>query len=322
MSNLGDLKDRARDRFALLGGGRFIVRLAGALVLLIVLYYVVGAIWVSRIDDDLAFEPKRTTAGGSYTVDMAAGLIEREVDEHGWTANDPFFLPGAVLDNMPNYQQGIMYALSRFGTVLTEQLARSRGTSAVDPDVDRASGLLRYPGTVWLFDWKTSFGPTASSESQYRAAYKALIAYNERIAKGEATFDRRADNLIEALERFASDLGSASGVIDEHLINDAGFPFSFTVDDIFYQTKGRLYAYYLLLEGLGRDFEQIIAERNLQVVWNQMIDSAREAAGQSVWVVLNGGTSSQFVPSHLASQGFLLLRLRTEIREVESVLQK
>ena len=40
------------------------------------------------------------------------------------------------------------------------------------------------------------------------------------------------------------------------------------------------------------------------------------------WVVLNGGPSSQFVPSHLASQGFLLLRLRTQLREAADVLQK
>ena len=46
------------------------------------------------------------------------------------------------------------------------------------------------------------------------------------------------------------------------------------------------------------------------------------AAEQQPWVVLNGGVSSQFVPSHLASQGFLLMRLRTEIREVQQVLLK
>ena len=37
-----------------------------------------------------------------------------------------------------------------------------------------------------------------------------------------------------------------------------------------------------------------------------MLESAREAAVQQPWVVLNGGPSSQFVPSHLAGQGFLL----------------
>ena len=322
MVHLRDSMDAARDRLAVLGSGRTIVRVFAGLVLLVVLYYVVGAAWVHRIDDDPSFAPADVPPGGSRAVAVAAALVEREIDLHSWTANDPFFLPGAVLDNMPNYQQGIIYALSRFGNALTEQLARSRGTSAVDPDADRAAGLLRYPGDVWLFDFNTSLAPTASSESQYRAAYRALRAYNQRVADGTATFERRADNLIDTLERFSNDLGSASAVIDQHLRDNTGFPISFSADDLFYRTKGRLYAYFLLLRALGQDFEQVLGERNLGAVWTQMLQSAQEAAEQQPWVVLNGGTSSQFVPSHLASQGFLLLRLRTQLREVGNVLQK
>src|SRR5512132_22180 len=322
MAHLRDSMDAIRDRLAVLGSGRTIVRVFAGLFLLLLLYYVVGAAWVHRIDDDPTFAPADVPPGGSRVVAVAAALVEREIDVHPWTANDPFFLPGAVLDNMPNYQQGIIYALSRFGNALTEQLARSRGTSAVDPDADRAAGLLRYPGDIWLFDFDTSLAPTASSESQYRAAYRALRAYNQRVADGTATFERRADNLIDTLERFANDLGSASAVIDQHLRDNAGFPVSFSADDIFYRTKGRLYAYFLLLKALGQDFEQVLNERNLGTVWTQMLQSAQEAAEQQPWVVLNGGNSSQFVPSHLANQGFLLLRLRTQLREVENVLQK
>jgi len=322
MASLTDVKDRVSDRLTLMGGGRLWLRILMALLLVVVLYYVVGAIWVHKIDDDLAFTPPEPTAGGSHAVDMAAALLQREVEVNGWTANDPFFLPGSTLDNMPNFQQGLVYGLSRFGNALAEQLARSRGSSAVDPDVDRAAGLLRYPGTVWLFDLSTSMAPTASAESQYRAAWRALRAYNQRVAEGTATFDRRGDNLIDTLERFANDLGSSSAVIDQHLRENAGFPISFTADDVFYQTKGRLYAYAMLLGALGQDFHELLVERNVETVWAQMLESAREAAGQSVWVVLNGGPSSQFVPSHLASQGFLLLRLRTQLREVQAVLQR
>lgn len=322
MARLVDIRDRVSDRIALLGSGRMFVRILAGLFLLVVLYYVIGAFWVHTIDNDPDFAATDVPQGGSQAVAVAAALIEREVDHHQWTANDPFFLPGSMLDNMPNFQQGIIYALSRFGNALTEQLARSRGTSAVDPDADRAAGLLRYPGDIWLFNPDTSLGPTASAESQYRAAFRALRAYNQRVAEGTATFERRSDNLIDTLQRFINDLGSASGMIDDHLRNNAGLPISFSADDIFYQTKGRLYAYYLLLKALGQDFEPMLNERNLGTVWTRMLESAREAAVMRPWVVLNGGPSSQFVPSHLASQGFLLLRLRAQLREVADVLQK
>lgn len=320
--SLASAREATFDRLATINWRRWIPRTLGGLAILLVLYYGIGALWVHKIDDDVNFRPANPTAGGSYAVDMAAALILREVDQNGWTANDPFFFPGSILDNMPNFQMGMMYALSRFGNALAEQLARSRGTSAIDPDVDRASGLLRYPGTVWLFDFGTSLAPTASSESQYRAAARALLAYNQRVAEGNATFERRADNLIDTLERIINDLGSASGVIDEHLREHTGFFISFSADDIFYQNKGRLYAYYMMLMALGKDFEGVLAEHNATTIWEQMLTSGREAAVQQPWVVLNGSVDSQFVPSHLASQGFLLLRLRTQLREVATVLQK
>lgn len=321
MASLATLKDNLSVRLAGLGSGRVIVRVLGVLVLLILLYYVIGGFWVNRIDDNPDFAPPHPVAGGSHSVDMAVALVEREL-KHGWTPNDPFFMPGYFLDNMPNYQTGMMAAISRFGTTLAEQLARSRGTSSVDPDVDKASGLLRYPGNVWLWDPGTSLAPTASSESQYRAAVRALESYNKRVAEGTAEFDVRADNLINTLERIINDLGSMSAVIDEHLQEHTSFPISTSVDDIFYQTKGRLYAYYMLLKALGQDFHSVLEEKNLTTVWNQMLESAKAAAEQQPLIILNGGVNSDFVPSHLASQGFLLLRLRTQLREVTSVLQQ
>lgn len=301
---------------------RWLPRLLVGLVVLIFVYYVGGALWIHKIDDDPNFTPPEPTQGGSYAVDMTAALIHREVDVNGWPANDPFFMPGYILDNMPNFQMGMMYALSRFGLELSDRLGRSRGSSSVDPDLDRAAGLLKYPGNIWLFDFGTSLAPTASSESQYRAARRALLAFNQRLANNQATYDIRADNLIGTLDRMNNDLGSMSGTIDEHLRDASGSILNFTVDDIFYQTKGRLYGYYMILGALGRDFAPIINERNLTTVWNQMLDTAREAAIQQPWVVLNGSPSSQFVPSHLATQGFMLLRLRTQLREIANVLQQ
>ncbi|MCU0895237.1 MAG: DUF2333 family protein, partial [Rhodospirillales bacterium] len=215
---------------------RLLPRILLALVVLLLVYYLGGAWWLHKIDDDPAFTPPQPTAGGSHSVDMAAALIDREVNVNGWPANDPFFMPGAILDNMPNYQTGMIYALSRFAIELSDQLGRSRGSSSIDPDLDRAAGLLKYPGNIWIFDLSRSLAPTASSESQYRQARQALVNFNQRLAAKEATFDVRADNLIDTLERFNSDLGAMSGTIDEHLNQNSGWLLNFQVDDIFYQT--------------------------------------------------------------------------------------
>jgi hypothetical protein len=310
-------------RFSLGRAGLWSGRALLALLVLIALYYVLGALIVHRIDDDPAFAaPAATGSGGSRAVAVAAALLQREVEDHQWVANDPFFLPGAVLDNMPNYQQGIVAALSRFGIEMTDQIGRTRGSSQADADLDKAAGLLKYPGDIWLFDFSTSWAPTASSEAQYRAARAALISYNQRLSGGGAVFERRADNLLATLERIAADLGSASAVIDRHIVEEAGSPLDFEADDIFYRNKGRLYGYYLLLRELGVDFEKVILDRDLALAWAQMLETFEGAATMQPWVVLNGAPSSQFVPSHLAAQGFYLLRARTQLREVTNILLK
>lgn len=303
-------------------GWRWLFRLPFAVAALVFLYYLVGMALIHRIDDDPEFAADlEVPEKASHAVAVAAALIGREVDSHRWVANDPFFMPGWMLDNMPNFQQGIIYALSRFAVELTDQLARVRGSSEIDPDAERAAGLLKYPGDVWILEW-SAVPVQRSSERQYREARDALLAYNARLAQGAAVFDRRADNLRTTLERMASDLGSSSAAIAEQIARGSGWLPDVHADDLFYAIKGRSYAYFLLLRGLGADFAQVIAERNLQNVWNQMVDTMRQTAVLDPWVVSNGALDGQLLPNHLAAQGFLLLRARTQLREVSDILLK
>ena len=156
---------------------------------------------------------------------------------------------------------------------------------------------------------------------QYRRAMAALRDYNQRLAAGQAMFETRADNLLATLERIAADMGSSSAALDQHL-EEGGFWPDFSADDLFYANKGRLYAYYLLLRALETDFAKVIAERDLEGPWRQMLASFRAAAELQPWVIVNGAPDSQLLPSHLAAQGFFLLRARTQLHEINNILLK
>lgn len=303
---------------AIFGSGKFWARSLGVIVLVAVIYYPAGMAIVHHIDDNPDFSGNYQ--GGSHAVSTAAGLIDREVNQNRWTANDPFFLPSAALDNMPNFQTGIVYALSRFAIELSDQIGRTRGSSQVDPDLDDAAGLLKFRGDKWVFDPGVSLLPGVTSEQQYRQAIRSLESYNARLMNGEAVFERRADNLQETLNRFANDLGSASALIDDKVENPSIF--DRTADDVFYATKGRLYAYSLILRDLGTDFEQIINERQIASVWAEMIGSLQAAAALDPMVVVNGSADGIVFPNHLAGLGFYLLRARTQMREISSILQR
>ena len=292
-------------------------------VLILLLYYPAGMLVVHDIDDDLNYQapPAYGDSGGSRAVAVAAGLIHREVDVNRWVANDPVFLPGALLDNMRYYQQGIIAALARFAFELTDQIGRTRGSSQVDTDLQEAAGLLQYSGTKWVFDFSTSLAPTAPSEAQYRKAKKALIAYNTRLAAGDAVFDPRADNLLATLDRMAADLGSASAVHDKRIAEGSGL-IDTEADNVFYTVKGQTYAYYLLLRELETDFANVIQDRELNAAWQQLLASMASAAHLNAWIITNGDPGSLLVPNHLAEQGFYLLRARTQLREITNILLK
>jgi hypothetical protein len=317
-----------RPSLSLSGAGAFLLprgrwwRALIVVALIPVLYYVGGGLWLHRIDDRPDFGPQNVQAGESRSVAMAAALVTREVDDHHWTPMDPFFLPGAWLDNMPNYQTGIMKALGRFAVEMRDQLARARGSSPQDSDLDLAAARLNADPRQWVWTPSMSWWPSVTATQQYRNGRAALIAYNKRLAAGQAMFERRADNLQAFLERVASDIGATSAQIDRHIHDHGGDLLDFHADNLFYANKGQLYAYYMLLKELGADFQNVLRERELAGPWQQMLETFRMASTLQPWIVVNGAADSQLLPSHLVAQGFYLLRARTQLREIADILRK
>ncbi len=303
---------------------RWAIRLLTIVSIGIVYYYTIGVIWSHKIDDDLSFAiPEgELPAGGSRTVAMTTALIGREVDENSWVANDPFFMPTSMLDNMKHYQMGIVSALARFCFELTDQIGRTRGSSQADNDLQTASGLLQYDGTIWVWDPSVSWMLRAAAEEQYRAARKSLLAYNQRLGDGTAVFEKRADNLLATLDRIALDIGSSSAAIDSKIAKDSGNLIDVEADNLFYNIKGQMYAYHLILRELRTDYELVVQEKNLGTAYQQLLDSFASTAKQQPFAVMNGKTDAQLMPSHLAAQGFYLLRARTQLREITNILLK
>jgi len=316
---------RARDRAAATDSHRPIRwrlfrRIFGVVVVAVALYYPAGMIAVHKIDDDTAFAPA-AEPGQSRAVAMMAGLLTREIERHGWTANDPFFLPSSQLDNMPNYQTGIVAALARFTIEMADHIGRARTNANPDPDLERARELLSYAGTVWVFSFKT-WSAEPPSEQQYLAARDALLAYNKRLAGKKAVFDRRAPKLQATLARITTDVGGIAGELEARVTEAGGAIVDTRSDDVFYAAKGRIYAYYLVLRALGEDYARTIQEKQLEKAWPQMLASLKQAAEIKPFIVRNGNPSGFLQPNHLATQGFYLLRARSQMLEIAGILLK
>jgi hypothetical protein len=300
-------------------------RLVGiAVTIFLLLYYPLGMALSHKIDDNpkLPVGLGGASAPSSLSVAVVAALIDREVNTNGWVMNDPFFIPSSLLDNMPNFQQGMFSSFSRYAIELRDQIGRSRGSSAADDDLEMAAGLLPYPGDVWIFNFSLSLLPTASAERQYLKAREALISYNQRLAAGDAIFERRSDNLLATLDRIALDLGASSAAIEQHVRDHSNDWLDTEGDDLFYNIKGQAYGYFMILTALREDFGVVISDRELAAVWDHMLGSLLAILELDPLVVSNGSPDDLYPANHLLAEGFYLMRARTQMREITNILLK
>lgn len=297
-------------------------RIALAIALVLVVFYPLAAWYDSIIDDNPNFGP-RSDAGApheSQTVAAAMALIDREVNQHGWAASAPFYEPPALLDNMPNYQEGIVGALSVMTLALRDRMGRSADAPDGDSDLGSAAELLQYPPDIWFWNPRQSLWPKAPSDDQYLRALGALASYNGSLSDGDAQFDASAENLQAILARISDDLGASSATIEFHV--DRISPVEERTSEIFYKTKGRMYGYYIVLKGVQIDFARVIQERHLTATWARMMASLRAVIGMRPAMILDGAPDSDFVPCTLCGEGFYVLRVRSELQTIANALQK
>lgn len=300
-------------------------RIVAGLLVFIFFYYLIGMVIVENVNDDknYAADKMSDTFNGSYAVEMSIAMIDREVNHHAWISNDPWFKPGALLDNMAYYQKGIISANAIFAIELKDQLSRTRGSSQVDENLlDVASGM-NYAPDRWYWDPSVSiFLFVAPAEKQYNNALSNLKEYNSRVGKGDATYGRRADNLLSTLDKISLDLGAASDSISRKIDNGIGCVLDTKADNLFYDVKGRAYAYWLLLRGLRADFSKVVADKDVGDSWDMLEQSLSALLDLDPMIISNCDADSFLFQNHIAAQGFYLLRARTQLKEITNILLK
>lgn len=264
----------------------------------------------------------------SYIVMVSADLVDFNVNQNAWISsmlankvgffgipwkNTPYF------DNKAAFQLGINQVLRRTTTELVDTLGRVRGTSQVDQNLQDARTDLAYPEDAWYISFS---GPVRPTPSVYREAVGSLRTFNENLGRCQTSFDARSDNLLEFLDRIANDIGSTSDILRARLEQSNAGWFDPRADDRFWFAYGQLYAYYGILQAARSDFAAVVAERNLNAIWQRMIDQLRSALNMQPAIVSNGHEASAIFPSHLATMGFYLLRVRSNLVEIRSVLDR
>lgn len=284
----------------------------------------------------------------SRVVDMTIRILDVLVNENSWIPSDPQykvgwfglvgFQPGPFLDNKASFQIGALRVTRRISMELADILGRVRGTSAPDVDLEDARALLQWSERAWLFNPFDDRLPlfATSATSSYRNAIRRLERYNERLASCDAMFDARADNLFQLLDRFANDIGGMVDQLNARSANrswdlrsktmvETGWNwgyFDWRADNLFHEGRGMTWALHGLMQAAREDFANVVAQRNLESIWDRMEAHIAGAASLNPLVVSNGAEDGFVAPAHLASLGVNMLSARSNMTEAREILNR
>ncbi len=268
------------------------------------------------------------TCQTSAIVETTADLIDFNVNQNAWLSSTLAYKLGffgvdwdhtPFFDNKAAFQRGVNQALRRTAVELADTLGRVRGTSAINQNLQDARGNLQFDEYTWYW---SGFGPKTPTPSYYRSAMVDLRAFNTSLSTCEAVFDSRADNLLSFLDRIANDIGSTSDIIRQRSENYNSGWFDTRADDRFWFSYGQLYGYYGILKAAEADFANVVKDRNLTSLWERL-DSQFEAALRiQPAIISNGAEGGWIMPTHLATMGFYILRVRSNLTEIRDVLDR
>lgn len=286
------------------------------------LYYPLGGLMINNVNKNTNYEISRSDTSQSATVETMAFLINREVNENMWTPNLPFFFPSYFLDNMPNYQLGIISGLSTVSQALAQRIDNGFSENENEHRLKNAAKLLSYDGKIWMFSPQNSFTPVPSAHSQYRKARKELIKYNQDLSAGHVVFYKAPQDLIFILKKINRDISSSLKKTEAHIREESSSFADFKADNLFYYNQGKMYAYYLIMKALSNDYKELIIEANSYQAWTQSIKSLENGVLLSPLFVRNGELNSIMTPNHLQYIAFYMVKTINTNKKIISLLEK
>lgn len=269
------------------------------------------------------------SCGPSAIVEVSQALINGQVDENMWLSATLIYKLGLFgipwdatpwMDNKATFQRGVIQSVKTVTLEMRERIGRLRGTSQSDPDLEDALSNIN----IDPYNWYVGLNPIGAKQTawgSYRQASKEFAAYNARLSACDANFDARADSLSSYLDRIAKDIGSTSAVIKDRSEQYNGGWFDMRADNVFMQAHGQLYGYLGLLRAARVDFDDIIRQRAIGNLWDNMESQLVSALELDPAIISNGKEDGWLMPTHLTTMGFYILRVRTNLTEMRDVLQ-
>lgn len=272
--------------------------------------------WVNHTIDD-----ERVVVGYS-TTDTLIRVAETMLEKPGGYLSNDRMPPSVFLDNIPNWEFGVLQQIRDLARVIRNDYSRSQSQSREDEDIRDAEQAFFIDAKSWIFP---------ASESEYRKAIEGFRSYRDRLTDDtdtDAQFYARADNLREWLAQVEKRLGSltrrlgdsvATTRINEDLAGDPSAQASnpqpdkvyvqtswFEVDDVFFEARGAAWALVHFFRAAEFDFANVLDDKNANASVRQIIREL-EASLQPLGspMILNGSGYGFFANHSLVMANYL-----------------
>ena len=275
-------------------------------------YYGLGGFFAERIDVDTEYKLREKRLPMFETAQGMSFLLKREVDDKMWTPNLPPIFPAYILDNMPNFQIGILHAVRDIAIILSKF---EQNTDKQKQDIKTAGEFLAYPPNIWLMDKKDGLNLAPSSTAQYRKAAAEL----QKFAK-DGVFYPKSEDLDMLINKIGQSLQKIVVKNEMHQIEHCSDWIDSKADDLFYYAKGYAYAMWQIIKTLGADYHDILLAQNAYTEWTYLLGSLKNAAYYNPLIVRNAEPESLISPNHLMIQNYYLQRALTADGKIKNKL--
>lgn len=312
---------------------------------LILLFSLIGWYWSQEPDlfsvqanaEKLATDNGQDVVTGYTTTATLYTLADTLLNKPGGFLRNDIMPPGVLMDNMPNWEVGVLIQVRDMARALRKDFSRSQSQSREDPDLAVAEPQFNFDARSWILP---------SSEREYQRGINKLESYMNRLSdpNDSAQFYTRADNLTRWLGDVETRLGSLSQRLsasvgkprlntdlagdtgaaqstDGVVLVDVKTPWS-QIDDVFYEARGTSWALIHLLRAVEVDFADVLEKKNATVSVRQIIREL-EATQDTVWspMILNG-SGFGFLANHSLVMANYVSRANAAIIDLRRLLEQ
>jgi len=294
--------------------------------LIVVLLLNLGFGWYWSRTPEIFWVNETSIAGnkavGYATTDTLIRVAETLLEKNGGYLTNDVTPPSVFLDNIPNFELGVLQQVRDLARVIRNDHSRSQSQSREDVDLATAEQKFFFDNNSWILP---------RTEAEYRQGIEGFKLYRDRLSGADtddAQFFARADNLREWLAQVEKRVGSlsrrlgdsvATNVVNTDLAGDAAAEANttlqdsvdvrtswFEIDDVFFEARGTAWALVHFFRAAEFDFALVLADKNAEVSVRQIIREL-EASLQPLRspMVLNGGGYGLFANHSLVMANYL-----------------